>query len=196
MPVRRYEKTDDKGPNNDDGGDDESVLTDAIRKETRCETTADESESTTTNATTNGKTATNDINDNNAPPRQQEYSKDFVMKTIIARRLGIYCDNDVMELLHDPNEVAVLVFPHEDALELEDGLRLAEERCKSNNIDINNNNNNAKKEKRKKMTLIFIDATWKCAKAMEKCTDSENEWPTNLIRVQITPRQSMIVVDA
>ena len=136
------------------------------------------------------------LNDNNAPPRQQEYSKDFVMKTIIARRLGIYCDNDVMELLHDPNEVAVLVFPHEDALELEDGLRLAEERFKSNNIDINNNNNNAKKEKRKKMTLIFIDATWKCAKEMEKCTDSDNEWPTNLIRVQITPRQSMIVVDA
>ena len=74
-------KTDDEGPDNDDGGDDEGS-TDAIQKKTRCETTA-ESESTMTNVTTNGETATNDINDNNAPPRQQEYSKDFVMKTII-----------------------------------------------------------------------------------------------------------------
>ena len=56
--------------------------------------------------------------------------------------VGICCNNDVMGLLHDPNEVAVLVFPHEKAVELEDGLRLAEERCKSNNIDISNNDIN------------------------------------------------------
>jgi DTW domain-containing protein YfiP len=116
------------------------------------------------------------------------------MKTIIARRLGVYCDDDVMELLHDPNEVAVLVFPHEDALQLEDGLRLAEERCKSNNIDINRNNNDDDDDDdakaKKKMTLIFIDATWKYAKEMEKCTDSDNEWPENLIRVQLTPSSS------
>ena len=93
--------------------------------------------------------------------------------------VGICCNNDVMGLLHDPNEVAVIVFPHEKAVELEDGLRLAEERCKSNNIDISN-----------KMTLIFIDATCKYAKEMEKCTDSDNEWPKNLIRVQITPSSS------
>ena len=160
--------------------------TDAIRKkDARCETTADESESTTTNASTNGKTTTNDINDDNAP-RQREHSKDFVMKTIVARRLGVYCDDDVMGLLRDPNEVAVLVFPHEDALELEDGLRLAEGRCKSNNIDISND----AKEEKKKMTLIFIDATWKYAKEMEKCTDSDNQWPENLIRVRITPPSS------
>ena len=178
-------KTDDEGVPNNDGGDNESST--AIRKKTQYETTADESESTTTNAT-NGET-TND--DNAPPPRRQEYSKDFVMKTIIARRLGIYCDNDVMELLHDPNEVVVLVFPHEDALQLEDGLRLAEERCKSSTININRNidNDNNTTEK-KKMTLIFIDATWKYAKEMEKCTDSVNEWPENLIRVQITPSSS------
>jgi DTW domain-containing protein YfiP len=40
------------------------------------------------------------------------------------------------------------------------------------------------------MTLIFIDATWKYAKEMEKCTDSNNGWPTNLIRVQLTPSSS------
>jgi DTW domain-containing protein YfiP len=92
-----------------------------------------------------------------------------------------------MGLLRDPNEVAVLVFPHEDALELEDGLRLAEGRCKSNNIDMSND---AKEEEKKKMTLIFIDATWKYAKEMEKCTDSDNQWPENLIRVRITPPSS------
>jgi hypothetical protein len=102
--------------------------------------------------------------------QQQQHSTatdDFVMKTIIARRLGIYCDSDVMRLIHDPNEVVVLVFPHEKALDLEDGLRLAEERCKSFNNNINNSNDGDKanmscsKKKKKKMTLIFIDATWK-----------------------------------
>lgn len=126
----------------------------------------------------------------------QQHSTDFVMKTIIARRLGIYCDNDVMNILHDPKEVVVLVFPHEKALDLEDGLRLAEERCHNinNSSNINNNNDVAKTSncKKKKMNLIFIDATWKYAKEMEKGTDNDNEWPKNLIRVQLTPSSSSV----
>jgi DTW domain-containing protein YfiP len=91
-----------------------------------------------------------------------------------------------MKLIHDPNEVVVLVFPHDKALDLDDGLRLAEKRCKRSNININNSND-GDMAKKKKITLIFIDATWKYAKEMDKGTDLNNGWPTNLIRVQLMP---------
>ena len=42
--------------------------------------------------------------------------------------------------------------------------------------------------KNKKMTLIFIDATWKHAREMEAA--SSVEWPENLIRVQLKPSGS------
>jgi hypothetical protein len=91
---------------------------------------------------------------NQQPPHSTAATDDFVMKTIIARRLGIYCDSNVMKRIHDPNEVVVLVFPHDKALDLDDGLRLAEKRCKSN---INNNNsNNGDTANKKKMTLILF----------------------------------------
>ena len=145
---------------------------------------------TTTKAVTKGETSNSNSSNNlsSQQNQQQQHSTatdDFVMKTIIARRLGIYCDSNVMKLIHDPNEIVVLVFPHDKALDFEDGLRLAEKRCKSsNNI---NNNNDGDMAKKKKITLIFIDATWKYAKEMDKGTDLNNGWPTNLIRVQLTP---------
>ena len=129
---------------------------------------------TTTKAVTKGETTDSNSSNNLSSQQNQQQphsaaaTDDFVMKTIIARRLGIYCDSDVMKRIHDPNEVVVLVFPHDKALDLEDGLRLAEKRCKSN-INNNRNNNNIEVpggeccslKKKKKMTLIFIDATWK-----------------------------------
>jgi DTW domain-containing protein YfiP len=150
---------------------------------------------TTTKGVTKGETSNSNssINLSSQQNQQPQHSTaattdDFVMKTIIARRLGIYCDSNVMKRIHDPNEVVVLVFPHDKALDLDDGLRLAEKRCKSsNNI---NNNNDGDTAKKKKMTLIFIDATWKYAKEMDKGTDLNNGWPTNLIRVQLTPSSS------
>ena len=151
--------------------------------------------------TSNSNSSNNLSSQQNQRQQHSTATDDFVMKTIIARRLGIYCDSDVMRLIHDPNEVVVLVFPHEKALDLEDGLRLTENRCKNNN-NINNNRNNNNNEvpggeccsltKKKKITLIFIDATWKYAKEMEKGTDSNNGWPTNLIRVQLTPSSSSL----
>jgi DTW domain-containing protein YfiP len=146
---------------------------------------------TTTKAVTKGETSNSNSSNNlsSQQNQQQQHSTatdDFVMKTIIARRLGIYCDSNVMKLIHDPNEVVVLVFPHDKALDLDDGLRLAEKRCKRSNININNSND-GDMAKKKKITLIFIDATWKYAKEMDKGTDLNNGWPTNLIRVQLMP---------
>ena len=127
--------------------------------------------------------------------------KDFVLKTIVMRRFGEYTDANVMQILHDPNEVIVLVFPQKDALDLEEGIRLAEERCgfindtekkyeihASGQTKTIETNDDVQIPKNKKMTLIFIDATWKHAREMEAA--SSVEWPENLIRVQLKPSGS------
>ena len=122
------------------------------------------------------------------------------MKTIVGRRFGDHCDLDVMNILRDPNEVVVLVFPHKQALDLEAGFCLAEERCGIDRNEVKKNDCHdgdssevidstafTKGPKLKKMTLIFIDATWQHAKEMESATENAGEWPENLIRVQMTP---------
>ena len=126
--------------------------------------------------------------------------KDFVLKTIVMRRFGEYTDPNVMQILHDPNEVIVLVFPHKDALDLEEGIRLAEERCgfindaekknesqDSGQTETIHTKDDVQISKNKKMTIIFIDATWKHAREMEAA--SSVEWPENLIRVQLKPSE-------
>lgn len=131
--------------------------------------------------------------------RRQNKEKDepsnenkFVMKTIIARRFGDHCDGEAMKVLRDPNQVVVLVFPHTLAMDFEEGLRIAEERCCINlseeNEDVSDGNTvNHGDSKLKKMTLVFIDGTWKHAKEMEAATDAAGEWPESMIRVQLTP---------
>ena len=129
------------------------------------------------------------------------HGRDFVMKTIVGRRFGDHCDLDVMNILRDTNEVVVLVFPHKQALDLEAGFRLAEERCGidrneekktdchdgGDSSDVIDSTASTKGPKLKKITLIFIDATWQHAKEMEAATENAGEWPQNLIRVQMTP---------
>ncbi|KAL3763336.1 hypothetical protein ACHAW5_011003 [Stephanodiscus triporus] len=125
------------------------------------------------------------------------HERDFVMKTIVGRRFGDNCDIDVMKILHDPNEVVVLVFPHKQAMGLEEGLCLAEERCGIDHNDVKKNDCQDSDSSKvidsdasllhKKMTLIFIDATWKHAKEMETANEDAGQWPENLIRVQMTP---------
>ena len=112
---------------------------------------------------------------------------DFVMKTITMRRFGDDTDTSVMNLLRDENEVIVLVFPHEDAMDIEEGIQLAEKRCGYNS---NDNDGIEEQKQQKKMTLIFIDATWKHGREMEQA--SSVEWPKNLIRVQLKPSKSNI----
>jgi DTW domain-containing protein YfiP len=125
---------------------------------------------------------------------------EFVMKTVVGRRFGDHCDEEAMKVLRDPNGVVVLVFPHKLAMDFEAGLRIAEERCciscSEENDETNDENNKSQGSEstalrdnpnRKKMTLVFIDATWKHAKEMEVATDAAGEWPKNIIRVQMTP---------
>jgi DTW domain-containing protein YfiP len=114
--------------------------------------------------------------------------RDFVMKTIVGRRIGENTDDAVSKLLIDPNEVVALVFPHPNAMDLEDGLLLAESKLKDNSQSQEGKANESHSDK--KMTLIFIDASWKHAKEMDNKTEAAGVWPKNLIRVQLTPSTS------
>lgn len=151
------------------------------------------------------KERSSETNDTLAP------EEDFVMKTIVGRRFDDdYTDGAIMKILRDPNEVIVLVFPHKCAMDLEEGIRLAEERCRLHGVDHKEDNQTEnqrdkstdeselataigpddavkKTTARKKMTLMFIDATWKHAREMETKTDSLGVWPDDLIRVQMIP---------
>ena len=118
---------------------------------------------------------------------QTKSEDDFVMKTIVGRRIGDKSDQAVMKLLNDPEEVAVLVFPHLEAMDLEDGLALAESRIKGNSSSEDDEGKKDIDSLDKKINLIFIDASWKHAKEMENKSQEVGGWPKNLIRVQLTP---------
>ncbi|KAL7549829.1 hypothetical protein ACHAWF_014649 [Thalassiosira exigua] len=133
----------------------------------------------------------------------QGTTRDFAMKTVVGRRFGDQCDSSVMKILRDPNEVVVLVFPHKEALDLEEGIRLAERRCGFSDGSADNceGRGAVQDEKEigaiderakgaanpKKMTLVFVDATWKHAREMDHKTEAMGEWPKDVIRVQMTP---------
>lgn len=130
-------------------------------------------------------------NDKYAPINEN----DFVMKIIVGRRFGDHCDEAAMKILRDPNEVVVLVFPHKLAMDFEEGLRIAEERCCISSCEGNRDERSAARmdnPQNKKMNIVFIDATWKHAKEMEAATDAAGEWPASMIRVQLTPTSSGI----
>ena len=113
---------------------------------------------------------------------------DFVMKTIVGRRIGDNSDEDVLKILRDPDEVVVLVFPQPNAMDMEDGLALAESKVKESQSNKEKNDGDSQSDK--KITLIFIDASWKHAIEMNNKTEALGIWPKHLIRVQLTPSSS------
>lgn len=112
----------------------------------------------------------------------------FAMKTIVGRGLGPDRHPDVINLLADPDQVVVLVFPGPNAIDMEEGIQLAETRC-GFNTEVDDDTENDDTKEQKKITLLFIDATWKHAREMEtKLTKSLEckHW----IRVQLVPTAS------
>ena len=126
-------------------------------------------------------------------------SKDFNLRTVVHRRLGDEVDQSIMEIINDPSRDVMLIFPGPDAVSLEDGLKMIENRRKKR----------AKKaiEQRKypqqqqgeaeshrsndSIVVLFLDATWKYAKEMERANTNGNWWPKDIIRVQISPEQGV-----
>ena len=135
----------------------------------------------------------NETNSTSQSTSLDKTNQDFVMRTVVGRRFGDQCDEAVLRLLRDPNEVVVAVFPHPQALDLEKGIRLADERCGLVNDNSESTSNNATdtRQRHKKITLVFIDATWKYAKEMDKSNSEIGKWPENLIRVQMTPSETI-----
>ncbi|KAL7486605.1 hypothetical protein ACHAW6_012211 [Cyclotella cf. meneghiniana] len=117
------------------------------------------------------------------PPRRQ----DFVMKTIVGRSFGPDRDAAIIELLSDPDQVVVMVFPHRNAVDFERGMQMAEKRCGFRKVSPDEEGGASKPAtKNKKMTLLFIDATWKHAREMEAKLSKSVEC-RHWIRVQLVP---------
>ena len=122
----------------------------------------------------------------------EQFEHDFVMKTIVGRGLGPDSNHtDVMNILNDENQVVLLIFPHPYAMDLEQGIKLAERQCGFTLED----DASFDKSENKKMNLLFIDATWKHAREMEakltKALDSEHWIRIQLIPEEITPIESI-----
>lgn len=94
-------------------------------------------------------------------------------------------------MLHDENEIVLLIYPSEDAIPLREALEQVNSLTKSSNdIDANNTPKNDNQDtfhnsKTKKINLIFIDATWKFAKEMDTKTIQAEAWPKHMIRVKL-----------
>ena len=112
--------------------------------------------------------------------------QDFAMRTIVSRGLGPDQHADVINILNDPHEVIVLVFPGPNAIDLEQGIKLAEKKC---GFDKKEEQRRTSTLLTRKITLLFIDATWKHAREMKakltSCLECKH-W----IQVQLIPTGS------
>jgi DTW domain-containing protein YfiP len=119
---------------------------------------------------------------------------------IIARRLGDQVDAELMNIVNDPNCNIFLVFPSDDAVPLKEALQSLIQRQqkqtlkltmnKINNGDNNNINEIAQhesdeKQMNEKVTLLFIDATWKYAKEMVQDGYKYKVWPKHIVQVKL-----------
>lgn len=116
---------------------------------------------------------------------------DFGICTHVCRRFGSQIPKPIYNMLHDENEIVLLIYPSEDAIPLREALEQVNSLTKSSNdIDANNTPKNDNQDtfhnsKTKKINLIFIDATWKFAKEMDTKTIQAEAWPKHMIRVKL-----------
>ena len=124
-------------------------------------------------------------------------SDDFHMRTIVHRRLGDEVDPTIMNIINDPNRDVIVLFPSDDAVTLEEGMKEIERRriergkkaeqgneCTSTG---NSDECNADEKIQQKIVVMFLDATWKYALEMEKANTKGKYWPKNIIRVKLSP---------
>ncbi len=123
---------------------------------------------------------------------------DVYFQVVIARRLGDKVDPTVMKQINDPDQDVILFYPNSQSITLEQGLMEVERRRKQRNnhrttnkesttTTTTNEERGNMMEPNEKVILIFLDATWKYAKEMERACTLHNTWPQNIIRVQFSP---------
>jgi DTW domain-containing protein YfiP len=93
------------------------------------------------------------------------------LHTIVARRFGDHIEPSVMRLLQEEN--VLLVYPGSDAISLTEGLQQIEQ-CRTTKPDA-------------KITVVFLDATWKYAREMHMANESTGQYPSHMIRIALNP---------
>lgn len=116
----------------------------------------------------------------------------FSLKVVIGRRLGKSVDKEVMEKINDDCS-CLLIYPDSDALSIEQGLEELETRKMLRIKQTLQNQQEHQFESGSdfddRVTLIFIDATWKHSKEMVDINTFRELWPKNLIRVKLSAMQ-------
>jgi DTW domain-containing protein YfiP len=115
---------------------------------------------------------------------------------IVAKRLGSQTDPNLMNLIKDPNQHFLLIYPSNDAIPLNEALELIKQNEKDFMCDVkkefgecndlnNVNDDEINKNTGKKITLFFIDATWKYAKEMMRACSNHGIWPPHMRQVKL-----------
>jgi len=130
------------------------------------------------------------------PPEKPLFSgaaDDFHIRTIVHRRLGDEVDPGIMAIINDPHRDILVLFPSDDAVSLDEGMKEIERRRKergekAEQVNANAGTNDGVDEnKQEKIVVMFLDATWKYAQEMERANTKGNWWPKNIIRVKLSP---------
>ena len=117
---------------------------------------------------------------------------DFHMRTIVHRRLGDEVDPTIMDIINDPNRDVMVLFPSDDAMTLEEGMKEIEKRRTEREEKAEQTNKcgvdgGGDKKMQEKIVVMFLDATWKYAQEMERANTKGEYWPRNIIRVKLSP---------
>lgn len=125
-------------------------------------------------------------------PRAGYGLDDFHMRTIVHRRLGDEVDPTIMNIINDPNRDVMVLFPSDDAMTLEEGMKEIEKRRikreeKAGQTNICRVGGGGDEKIQQKIVVMFLDATWKYAQEMERANTKGEYWPRNIIRVKLSP---------
>eukprot|EP00559_Dactyliosolen_fragilissimus_P005953 CAMPEP_0184863350 /NCGR_PEP_ID=MMETSP0580-20130426/10596_1 /TAXON_ID=1118495 /ORGANISM="Dactyliosolen fragilissimus" /LENGTH=207 /DNA_ID=CAMNT_0027361635 /DNA_START=276 /DNA_END=899 /DNA_ORIENTATION=- len=92
-----------------------------------------------------------------------------------------------MRILNDPLGDVILMHPGESAISLEHALEKIDKRQKRIHEGLKDLDTYKEINTYNKVTLVFLDATWKYAKEMERACSEHKVWDENIIRVEFKP---------
>lgn len=113
---------------------------------------------------------------------------------VIGRRFGDQTNEEIMNLVQDPDQDVILFYPSDDAVSLMDGLEIIRQRrfpspqnTAHQGIDSDYDDRPARKLDGSRIILLFFDATWKYAQEMDRACTENGVYPPHIIRVRLTP---------
>ncbi len=138
-------------------------------------------------------------NCNDSPKNKLEVGNfDFNFQVIVTKRLGDQVAErhpHIMKLLHDPSNPVFLCYPSDDAISVKEAMEQVHVDKSSSTVDENSQINTTStcrkplENSHAKVTLIFLDATWKYAKEMDAKSIQNNSWPSHMMRIKLNPEK-------